>query len=121
MLFENPEMGYFANEHIDSKMFWFVNQSQLDLLKYKISQKPTYGSLSFKETRYYIMRNVWNRNDQVLIISSRLDSDKPDHQHGDMLGIQAMANGQVLLPNNQVRYSLPDLELFKNSMVKNVA
>ena len=32
-----------------------------------------------------------------------------------------MANGKVVLPNYQVRYSLPDLELFKNSMVKNVA
>jgi len=47
--------------------------------------------------------------------------NKPDHQHGDMLGIQAMANGQVILPNYQVRYSLKDYEFFKNSMVKNVA
>jgi hypothetical protein len=38
-----------------------------------------------------------------------------------MLGIQAMSNGHVILPNYQVRYSLKDLEFFKNSMVKNVA
>jgi hypothetical protein len=38
-----------------------------------------------------------------------------------MLGLQAMANGKVILPNYQVRYYLKDLELFKNSMTKNVA
>ena len=56
-----------------------------------------------------------------MIISAGLDPDKPDHQHGDMLGIQAIANGQAILPNYQVRYSLKDFDLFKNSMVKNVA
>lgn len=121
VLFGNPEMGYFANENVESKMFWYLNNSLLVLLKDITSQKPTYGSLAFEDTGYYVMREGWDKNDRMLIVSAGLDPDKPDHQHGDMLGIQAMANGHVLLPNYQVRYSLEDLELFKNSMVKNVA
>lgn len=121
VLFENPEMGYFANEKVQSKMFWYLNNSQLELLKDITTKKPTYGSFGFEDTGYYVMREGWNKNDRMLIISAGLDPHKPDHQHGDMLGIQAMANGHVLLPNYQVRYSLEDLELFKNSLVKNVA
>jgi hypothetical protein len=52
---------------------------------------------------------------------NEVDAKKPDHQHGDILGIQAMANGQVISPNYQTRYSLTDFDFFKNSMVKNVA
>jgi hypothetical protein len=33
----------------------------------------------------------------------------------------AIANGQDILPNYQVRYSLPDFKYFKNSLAKNVA
>ena len=84
-------------------------------------KKPTSKSLHFPQTGYYITREGWKTNDKMLILSAGLDDEKPDHQHGDMLGIQAYANGQVVLPNYQVRYSLKDLELFKNSMVKNVA
>lgn len=67
------------------------------------------------------MREGWEPDDKMMIISAGLDPDKPDHQHGDMLGIQAIANGHAILPNYQVRYSLKDFDLFKNSMVKNVA
>jgi hypothetical protein len=35
-----------------------------------------------------------------------------------ILGIQAMVNGQVILPNYQVRYFKDFKELFKNSMPK---
>jgi hypothetical protein len=38
-----------------------------------------------------------------------------------MLGLVARANGHEILPNYQVRYSLPDYDHFKNSLVKNVA
>lgn len=84
-------------------------------------KKPSMKSLSFNKTGYYIMREGWNKKNRMMILSAGLDPDKPDHQHGDMLGVQAYANGHVLLPNYQVRYSLPDYEFFKNSMVKNVA
>lgn len=121
LLFEDPEFGYFANNKVASKMYWFLPQNQLDQLKSISREKPQYGSLTFPITHYYVMREGWDQKDNMMVISAGLDAEKPDHQHGDMLGIQAIANGQAILPNYQVRYSLKDFELFKNSMVKNVA
>ena len=121
LLFGDPVMGYFANNYVESKMFWYVNDAQLKMLDNIESKTPEFYSLAFPTTGYYVMREGWKPKDKVMIISNGLDDEKPDHQHGDMLGIQAMANGQVILPNYQVRYSLKDLEFFKNSMVKNVA
>ncbi|WP_430424013.1 heparinase II/III family protein [Maribacter litoralis] len=121
LLFEDPEFGYFASDNVKERMYWFLNQKQLDLLQNIERKKPSYESLSLPSTNYYVMREGWNANDKMMIISAGLDKDKPDHQHGDMLGIQAMANGHAILPNYQVRYSLEDFELFKNSLVKNVA
>jgi len=121
LLFEDPEMGYFANNFVDSSMFWYVSDSQLKMLSNIATETPDFKSVTFPTTGYYIMREGWNQKDKVMIISNGLDDEKPDHQHGDMLGVQAMANGQLILPNYQVRYSLKDLEFFKNSMVKNVA
>ncbi|AXT51715.1 heparinase [Aquimarina sp. BL5] len=121
LLFEDPLIGYFAKNTVDATTYWFLNQQQLNLLKNIQKQAPKFRSSTFPETGYYIMREGWDHQDNMMIISSGLDDKKPDHQHGDMLGIQAMANGHVILPNYQVRYSLKDLELFKNSMVKNVA
>jgi hypothetical protein len=121
LLFEKPEWGYFASSHIEPDIYWFLNRTQLDLLSDIQEEKPQFKSIALPETGYYIMREGWEENNKMMIISAGLDDEKPDHQHGDMLGIQAMANGMVILPNYQVRYSLKDFELFKNSMVKNVA
>lgn len=121
ILFEDPALGYFAKDNIDSGMYWFLNKRQLESLKDIKKQNPSYGSLALAETAYYVMREGWNKKDKMMIISNGVDDKKPDHQHGDVLGIQAMANGQVILPNYQVRYSLSDFDFFKNSMVKNVA
>ena len=121
LLFEAPEMGHFASDKLSTKFYWTASEKQLKTLEQIASRAPKYPSLAFKDTGYYIMRQGWDKNDQMLVISAGLDPDKPDHQHGDMLGVQAMANAQVILPNYQVRYSLKDLELFKNSMTKNVA
>lgn len=121
LLFEDETFGYFANAYVEDRMYWFLQQRQLDLLVSVKGKRPDYGSDAFTETGYYIMREGWNENNKMMIISAGLDDEKPDHQHGDMLGIQAMANGTVILPNYQVRYSLPDYGFFKNSMVKNVA
>lgn len=121
LLFDDPELGYFATNKVDAATYWFLQKAQLDRLDNIERSKPVYGSLSFPDTHYYIMREGWEPDDKMMIISAGLDDQKPDHQHGDMLGIQAMAYGQTMLPNYQVRYSLADLELFKNSMVKNVA
>ena len=121
LLFEDPEFGYFASNKVEGRVYWFLNSRQIELLENISQQKPTYGSLYFEDTGYYIMREGWENNNKMMIISAGLDDEKPDHQHGDMLGIQAMANGKAILPNYQVRYSLTDFDLFKNSMVKNVA
>ncbi|QNK77154.1 heparinase II/III family protein [Winogradskyella sp. PAMC22761] len=121
LLFENPEIGYFASNKLSPKFYWNASEAQLVKLKNKQDILPQYKSLSFNDTGYYIMREGWSSNDKMLVISAGLDKNKPDHQHGDILGVQAMANNNVILPNYQVRYSLPDLELFKNSMTKNVA
>ncbi len=121
LLFDDPQMGYFANNTVASDMFWYLNDSQLKMLDQIKAKKPEFKSVAFPETGYYIMREGWDKDDAVMAISNGLDPEKPDHQHGDMLGIQAMVNGQIVLPNYQVRYSLKDYELFKNSMVKNVA
>jgi hypothetical protein len=121
LLFDDPEMGYFAKSTVKPKYLWNLSKEQLGALKEIKATAPQVGSYAFENTGYYIMREGWNDQDNMLVIAAGLDGDKPDHQHGDMLGIQAMANGKVVLPNYQVRYSLEDLELFKNSMVKNVA
>ncbi|TRX72637.1 heparinase II/III family protein [Carboxylicivirga sp. M1479] len=121
LLFEDPVLGHFSNDNVDAKTYWFLNKAQLTKLDNIQSEAPSMGSLCFQQTGYYIMRQGWDANDKMMIISAGLDDKKPDHQHGDMLGIQAMANGSVVLPNYQVRYSLPDLEQFKNSLTKNVA
>ncbi|WP_148229647.1 heparinase II/III family protein [Cellulophaga algicola] len=121
LLFESPKIGHFANDHVEQKMFWYVSNSQLDMLDHIEAQSPTMKSLEFPKTGYYVMREGWQPKDKMMIISAGLDKDKPDHQHGDMLGVQAMANGKNILPNYQVRYSLSDYGFFKNSMVKNVA
>lgn len=121
LLFEDPSIGYFANTHVEAKMYWYLNKKQLQLLTAIQKQKPTISSVEFPTTGYYIQRDGWEPNNAMMIISAGLDAHKPDHQHGDMLGVQAMANGKVVLPNYQVRYSLKDYGFFKNSMVKNVA
>lgn len=121
LLFEDPEMGFFAQNKGEADMYWYLNGDQLKMLDYIKAEKSDYQSLLFLETGYYIMREGWGNEDKMMVVSAGLDDKKPDHQHGDMLGVQAMANGKVILPNYQVRYSLDDLELFKNSLVKTVA
>lgn len=121
LLFENKSFGYFANNKVSEKMYWYTSKKQLENLQNIQQETPKFNSTSFPETGYYIMRKGWQKNDNMLVVSAGLDAEKPDHQHGDILGIQVFANENVVLPNYQVRYSLNDLELFKNSMTKNVA
>ena len=119
-LFADPAYQYFASSKVSSSYYWFLKPAQLARLKTIKKVKPHIGSCSLPETGYYIMRQGWDNDDLYMIISAGLTKEKPDHQHGDMLGVEAYAYGNMVLPNYQVRYNLDDYEAFKNSWVKNV-
>ncbi|MRT92499.1 heparinase II/III family protein [Ancylomarina sp. 16SWW S1-10-2] len=119
-LFASKECKYFASKKLPSKYYWLLNGTQVEEFKNIKKLKPKVSSTELEETGYYIMRDGWNRDDLFMIISAGLTKEKPDHQHGDMLGLQAYAYGNMILPNYQVRYYLTDLEEFKNSWTKNV-
>ena len=120
LLFTDPVYRYFASENTGAELSWYFTQSQSEFLKTK-GRKPVNGSEALEETGYYVMRDGWEEDDRHMIITAGLSKQKPDHQHGDMLGLVAYAYGNQILPNYQVRYNLTDYEFFKNSFVKNVA
>ena len=121
MLFDDPVYNYFASETVAPAVYWWLRDEQIAATGTLERQRPALGSDALPDTGYYVMRDGWDTGDHHLVISAGLSAQKPDHQHGDMLGLVAHANGQEVLPNYQVRYSLPDYEHFKNSLVKNVA
>ena len=44
------EFGYFVEKGVGDKMYWFLQNKQLDLLESVQRKKPTYGFLSLPET-----------------------------------------------------------------------
>jgi len=121
LVFQDPTYKYFASENVFPRLYWLFHEEQLDHLKDVPIVAPTFGSTELPQTGYYIMRNGWDLNDCHMVITAGLSKEKPDHQHADMLGLEAYANGQAILPNYQVKYNYPDFIEFKNSWVKNVA
>lgn len=121
VLFGEPSYRYFASSKVASEYYWFLKSDQLKQLKTAKKHTPETGSCCLPYSGYYVMRNGWDEDDSYLIVSAGITPEKPDHQHGDMLGIQAYANENILLPNYQVRYYLSDLQEFKNSWTKSVA
>ena len=121
ILFDDPEINYFASNSVADSVYWWLRAEQIEGIGREKRSKPQRLSGELPITGYYVMREGWDKGDAHLVISAGLSEHKPDHQHGDMLGIVARANRQDILPNYQVRYSLPDYEYFKNSLVKNVA
>lgn len=121
VLFNDPEINYFAASSVDADIYWLLNVEQAESLAHLERRRPLVGSAELPDTGYYVMREGWDKGDRYLAITAGLSEHKPDHQHGDMLGLVAWANEQEILPNYQVRYSLPDYAYFKNSLVKNVA
>lgn len=117
----NKEFKYFAGKKIPSKYYWLLSTAQLEDFKSRKASKPKMKSTELPETGYYMMRDGWDKDDLYMAISAGLTKEKPDHQHGDMLGVQAYAYGNMVLPNYQVRYYLNDLEEFKNSWTKSVS
>ena len=119
LLLKDPVLEYFAADYPDSEWFWLISR----MLDQNVAEPklPEYGSLAFEQTGYYIMRSGWDRVDAHMSISAGLSDVKPDHQHGDMLGLTAYAGENQILPTYQVKYNMPDYQDFKNSWVKNVA
>ena len=121
ILFNSKEYRWFASNKIPEDIFWFIRPIDYKIIYNSNGIAPQIGSIALKQTGYYVMRNGWKHNDEYMIITSGLSKEKPDHQHGDMEGVEAYANGNEILPNYQVRYFLNDYKNFKNSWVKNVA
>lgn len=121
LMFENPEYRYFSEDKIPASIYWLLSNDQLEILDIVKPQPPNIGSSSLPNTGYYSMRSGWDENDLYMTITAGLSEHKPDHQHGDMLGLVAYAHGKEILPNYQVRYKFDDYVFFKNSFVKNVA
>jgi hypothetical protein len=119
LLLQDPVLEYFAAEYPDSEWFWLLARMLNKVVPE--GDKPEYGSLALESTGYYIIRSGWDPDDAYMSISAGLSAVKPDHQHGDMLGLTAYAGGNQILPTYQVKYNKPDYPLFKNSWVKNVA
>lgn len=121
VLFGEPDYVYFASSKVASDYYWFLKPEQLARLKSVKKNEPQLSSCELPETGYYVMRNGWDDEDLYMIVSAGITPEKTAHQHGDMLGVQAYAYGNMILPNYQVRYNLADYPEFKNSWVKNVA
>lgn len=110
----------FTDQDIPSDLFWIIDSKDFNVSSEDQNEILT-TSTELEYTGYYIMRNGGNKKNLHMVISAGKSDIKPDHQHGDMLGVTAFGFGNQLLPNYQVRYFLPDYEFFKNSWVKNVA
>ncbi len=121
IVFQGPTFKYFASDKVFANLYWLFRKEQLDRLQDIPVEPPSFGSTVLTETGYYIMRNRWHVNYCHMTVTAGLSEEKPDHQHADMLGIVAYANGHAILPNYQVKYNYPDFVDFKNSWVKNVA
>lgn len=121
ILFNEPAINYFASKSVSAGYYWYLRAEQLNAIDKLSGSKPALRSAALPQTGYYVMRDGWAKDDLHMTVSAGLSAEKPDHQHGDSLGIVAFANQQDILPNYQVRYFLEDYEFFKNSYAKNVA
>jgi hypothetical protein len=119
-LFGDPGYNYFASPNVSVSKYWFLKHDQIDRLKYVNKIAPKIGSIVFPETGYYIMRQGWNPDNLYMIINAGITPEKPDHLHGDMLGVIGYAYSNMVLPNFAVGYSDKDYPIFKNSLTKNV-
>ncbi len=121
IVFNDPVFKYFSGDRINAEVYWLLRSVQLGATQDLKPSKPEMLSCELPETGYYIMRNGWGDDAVYLTVTAGLSEKKPDHQHGDMLGIVGYANGHEILPNYQVKYNAEDYAFFKNSWVKNVA
>ncbi|RMD93540.1 MAG: hypothetical protein D6813_03970 [Calditrichaeota bacterium] len=121
MIFNEPLFRDFSGDNPPLSFYWLLSTDQIQRLKNLSAKAPDFGSLALKETGYYVMRDGWQPDNRYLLVSAGLEKRKPDHQHGDMLGIIAYTGGTTFLPNYKVRYNREDFSYLKNSWAKNVA
>ena len=121
LLWQDPYYANFARGDVSPLFFWLLDAEDLSRSQTMQPRAPDFTSTSLSETGYFVMRNGWDPADAYMVISAGLSAVKPDHQHADMLGLVAYANGNEVLPNYQVKYDEPDYAFWKNSWVKNVA
>lgn len=120
-VFNNPVYKYFASEILPPNLFWFFNTKEKENYDHLKQQVPSVKSTSLNESKYYVMRTGWNKDDLYMIIDGGLAQFKPDHTHGGVLGVMVYGLGNVLLPTYRVHYSDLSYQYMKNSLVKNVA
>lgn len=120
VLFGDEKFRLFSSDIVSAPYFWLIREEDRERLHLTRGREPEFISSSLPETGYYVMRTGWDDNDMAVVVSNGVSDKKPDHQHGDMLGLQLYAFGNVMLPNYQVRYYLDDYKDFKNSAVKNI-
>ncbi len=121
IVFEDSIFRYFSTNKVPGSVYWFLRDSQLSKLDDIAGKSPQIGSTELAQTGYYIMRDGWAKKSMYMTITAGLSDRKPDHQHGDMLGVVAYANNHEILPNYQVKYKDSDYHFWKNSWAKNVA
>ena len=120
-LFDDPNINYFASNTPTSELYWYLSEADIKSIPSFKKVKPTMSSSALTSTGFYSMRDGWETNNLYMNLSAGKSKLKPDHQHGDMLGVTAFGFNQELLPNYQVTYSMDDFQYFKNSFSKNVA
>ncbi len=120
-LFNDSQFKYFIDGDVSDTRYWLFSDEQLAQVAEIEDAIPEYTSCSLPSTGYFTMRNGWDDDSEYMTISAGVSEHKPDHQHGDVLGVVAWANGHEILPNYQVKYSYPDYPQWKNSWAKNVA
>ena len=121
ILFDDPQINAFASKKLPRSLYWSLRSETVESLGKLTQSAPTHGSSALPQTGFYVMRDGWKKSSLYMNISAGYTPAKPDHQHGDMLGLTAYGRRRELLPNYTVRYSLGDLAYFKNSLSKNVA
>lgn len=120
-VFNDPIYKFFANDILYPDLFWFFSDKEKDNYYKLKSQTPSVKSISLSESKYYVMRTGWNKDDLYMVIDGGLAQFKPDHSHGGILGIMVYGLGSELLPTYRVHYSDISYQYMKNSLVKNVA
>ena len=119
--FSNPGYKYFSSEQLPPDLFWFFRKEERDKYAALPAVTPEIKSVPLPDTKYFVMRTGWDKNDLFMVIDGGLAEYKPDHTHGGILGIALYGYGSELLPTYRVRYSEPSYRYLKNSLAKNVA